>query len=88
MASALRVSEVRIRLAAGGKEGLLGWASCIVGGAVALHNIVIRQLSDGTLALGFPARFSHSGAKHYYFNPISDEARRALEDAILARLKS
>ena len=88
MACALKVTEVRIRLASGGKDGLVGWASCIVGGSVALHNLAVRQLADGGLALGFPTRFSRSGAKHYYFNPISDEARLALEDAILTRLKS
>ena len=88
MACAFKVTEVRIRLAAGGKDGLVGWASCILGGSVALHNIAIRQLPDGALTLGFPARFSRSGAKHYYFNPISNEAKQVLEDAILARFRS
>jgi len=86
MGNPLEISEVRIRLMDGSPSGLVAMASCVVGGALVLNNIAIRRSGDGRLRLSYPARFSRTGAKHYFFNPISRAAQAALDEAILARL--
>ena len=85
MPERMDVTDVRVRLLDQPERGIVGWVSCVVAG-IALHNIAVRRLPDGRIALGFPARFSRGGVKHYYFNPTDREARRAIEDAVFARL--
>jgi len=86
MPNALEVSEVKIRLARGHEDGLVGWASCVLQGSIVLNNMAICRGADGELELKFPARFSRSGSKHFYFSPVTREARRGLEEAVLAQL--
>ena len=81
------VTEVRIRLAET-SGNLVGWASCVVNGSLFLNNIRIVRREDGTIALSYPAVQSRSGAKHFVFNPINREAKQALDEAILSRLKT
>lgn len=83
----LKVSEVKIRLVDGNEDGLIGWASCVVNGSLYLNNIAIRQSSVGQVILTFPAKKSRSNSKYFYFNPISHEAARVLEEAIIDKLK-
>lgn len=83
----LRVSEVKIRLVDGRKDGLIGWASCVVNSSLYLNNIAIRQGRDGEVILTFPAKKSRSNSRYFYFNPISHEAARVLEEAIIDKLK-
>ena len=82
----LDVSEVKIRLVDGGSGGLVGWASCVVGGALYLNNIAIRRSREGRTILTFPAKRSKRDQKYFFFNPISREAKAAFEDAILGKL--
>lgn len=83
----LRVSEVKIRLVDDSGDGLIGWASCVVNGSLYLNNIAIRQSRSGSVILTFPAKKSRGDSKYFYFNPISHEAARTLEEAILDKLK-
>jgi len=95
----LEISEVKIRLvpacryargAGRGEDstgGLLGWASCVVNGALYLNNIAIRRGSDGRLVLHYPIKRSRSDKKYFFFNPITHEARRVLDEAILGKLE-
>ena len=80
------ITDVKVRLVEHGTDGLLAWASCIVAGAIKLDNIAIRRSRDGSLFLTYPAKRTASGDKYHYFNPISVEAARAVQDAVLARL--
>ena len=80
------VSEVRIRLCRGTGGAIVGWASCVVNGAVLLDSIEIRGGTDGDLFLACPSKRSRGGIEHPYFFPISREARAALEEAILGEL--
>ena len=81
------VSEVKIRLVDEGDDGLIGWASCVVNGALYLNNIAIRRGRGGELVLTFPSKRSRSEQKYFYFNPITREAKRAIDEAILGKLK-
>lgn len=82
------ITDVQVRLVEHGTDGLLAWASCIVARAIKLDNIAIRRSQDGSLFLTYPAKRTASGDKYHYHNPISVEAARAVQDAVLARLAS
>ena len=82
----LDISCIKIRIVDSGSDGLLAWASCVVSDAVKLDNIAIRRGRDGSLFLTYPAKRSPAGEKYHYFNPISAEASKAVENALLARL--
>ena len=86
MPALIEISDVLVRRPERPKKGVVAWASCVVSGAIRLDNLVVTRLGDGRLALGFPARFSRSGVKFPHIKPITAEARRALEDAILGEL--
>jgi len=86
--SDLEVSEVKIRLVSEDSTGgLLGWASCVVNGALYLNNIAIRRGNDGRLVLHYPTKRSRKDKKYFFFNPITHEARRVLDEAILGKLE-
>jgi len=87
MLQIIEVTEVRIRLAEGAGDDLVGWASCIVNGSLFLNNIKILRHEDGEIHLSYPAVKSRSGSKHFVFNPINRETKRALDEAILGKLK-
>lgn len=86
-AERLKVSEVKIRLVDRSEDGLIGWASCVVNGSLYLNNIAIRHSRDGRVILTFPAKKSRGESKYFIFNPISHEAARVLEEAIIDKLK-
>ena len=81
------VSEVKIRLVDEGTDGLVGWASCVVNGALYLNNIAIRRSRDGGFVLTYPCKRSRSDQKYFYFNPITRAAKHVLDEAILGRLE-
>lgn len=82
----VEVSEVKIRLVDEGDNGLVGWASCVVNGALYLNNIAIRRGRGGEFVLTYPSKRSRSDQKYFYFNPITREAKRAIDEAILGKL--
>lgn len=86
-AKPVEVSEVKIRLVDEGPDGLLGWASCVVNGAIYLNNIAIRRSRNGELILTYPCKRSQSDQKYFYFNPITREAHHVLDEAILGKLE-
>jgi DNA-binding cell septation regulator SpoVG len=83
----VEVSEVKIRLVDEGGDGLVGWASCVVNGALYLNNIAVRRGRDGEFLLTYPSKRSRSDQKYFYFNPITREAKRVIDEAILGKLK-
>lgn len=87
MPARIEISDVRLRFPNRFEKGKVGWASCVVNG-IRLDNIAVTRTEAGRLTLGFPARFSKSGDKHFYFEPADPETKRALEDAILRRLSA
>lgn len=85
--STIPISDIKVRLVDRGSDGLIAWASCVVAHAIRLDNIAIRRSQrDGALFLTYPTKRTDAGDKYPYFNPISSEASKAVEDAVLARL--
>lgn len=83
----VQITDIKVRLADGGTDGLIAWASCVVAHAIKLDNIAVRRSTrDGTLFLTYPTKRTEAGDKYPYFNPISSEASKAVEDAVLTRL--
>ena len=66
--------------------GLLGWLSFSLDGTLRLDGITLRKTMAGRLALSFPARTDASGQHHPIIRPVDDDARRRIEQAVLAAL--
>ncbi|HRR82457.1 MAG TPA: hypothetical protein P5532_12840 [Planctomycetota bacterium] len=81
---AIMVSEVDVCLSHDPERGPFGWASCVLNGAVLLTNIAVFKDEDGSFHTRFPAKKSHVGRQHYYYCPITREAKRIIDDAVLA----
>lgn len=84
--STVPITDIKVRLVDTGTDGLIAWASCVVAHAIRLDNIAIRRGRDGALFLTYPTKRTDAGDKYPYFNPISSEASKAVENAVLARL--
>jgi DNA-binding cell septation regulator SpoVG len=83
----LPITDVKLRVVDTGTDGLIAWASCVVAGAIKLDSIAIRRSErDGAIFLTYPTKRTDAGDKYPYFNPISTEASKAVEHALLARL--
>lgn len=67
------------------RNGVIAWASCVINGSVQLNNISIHRDDDGHLGTRFPFRQGRAGQKFFYCRPLHQEAKRILDDAILAR---
>ncbi len=67
------------------RGGLLGYLSVVYGDLV-LDAITLRRTAHGRLALSFPAKTDRSGRRHSYFRPIDDDARCAIERAVLGEI--
>lgn len=81
------ITDIKVRLVDTGTDGLIAWASCVVAHAIKLDNIAIRRSQrDGALFLTYPTKRTDAGDKYPYFNPVSSEASKAVENAVLARL--
>ncbi len=81
---AIVVSEVAVRLARDQEHGPYAWASCVVNGSILLTNTAIIRDSDGGFRTRFPVKKSLTGREHYYHCPITREAKKTIDDAVLA----
>ena len=82
------VSEVKLRLLDHEERGLVGFASCVLHGEYYLNNISVRRGEDGGLFLTYPAARSGGGVPYHHWNPITKGAAKALERAVLGRLRT
>lgn len=80
------ISDVKIRLVECGTDGLVAWTSFVVAQTLKVDNVAIRRGRDGSLFLTYPAKQSATGDRHYFLNPISTDASKTIENAVLARL--
>ena len=87
MSAEFVVSQVKIRLSRGRTGDLLGWASCVVNDVLFLNSIEIWGSPGGKQWLKFPASSSRSSVEYQYFCPINNQARAALDEAILAAFR-
>ncbi|MBC8191614.1 MAG: septation protein SpoVG family protein [FCB group bacterium] len=78
----MKITEIKIRLAAKDEPQLIGFASLVLDGNLYLNNIAIRRKPDGTIYLSFPRYRTGGGNEYPYFKPISkgsyDEIKQAL----------
>lgn len=70
------------------ERGLLGFIQCVVDGQLVLDGITLRRTLDNRLTLSFPEREDSVGRRHPIIRPVDDDARRAIEAAILGSLGS
>ena len=82
-----RVSEVKIRFANVPRDGLIGWASCVVNGGLYLNNIAIFRNADGTHRTEYPATKGTNDRLYFHFCPINRETRAVIDDAVLAHIR-
>jgi DNA-binding cell septation regulator SpoVG len=80
----MNVSEVNIAPVKP-TNGLVAFASCIVDGQLYLGSLGVHQRLDGTgYRITYPTK--KIGTRHLnYFHPISREAGRAIEEAVIAK---
>jgi len=78
----MTITDIRIRLFHGESKEHMGWASCIIDSTFFVNAIAIKK-KDGALYLVYPKQVSKRGTDHFYFNPITTEARIEIEQAIL-----
>ena len=68
------------------RSGLIGWIRCVVNGSLQLDGLSLRRTVDGRTVVCFPARRDGTGRRHFYVQPLGDDARRDLEFQILKAL--
>lgn len=68
------------------KQGLAGWAGLTLNGRFRLESIAIRRTLDGRVALSFPARTDRAGQQRFYFRPLDNRTRRAIEEQVFCAL--
>lgn len=78
----MTITDIRIRPFTGESKEHMGWASCIIDNKFFVNAICIKK-KDGVLYLVYPTQVSKKGTDHFYFNPITTEARIEIEQAIL-----
>ena len=84
----MRATDVRFKAAESHqiRDGLLGWASFVLGETVRLDGVAVRRTRDGRLVLSFPSRRDRRGREHYLVAPIDNAARLDIERQVLAAL--
>jgi DNA-binding cell septation regulator SpoVG len=83
----LIVSEVKIRFADTPRNGLIGWASCVLNEGLFLNNIAIFENDDGSFRTRFPTKRGTGDQRYYYFRPINRETKALMDEALLAFLQ-
>ena len=68
------------------KRGLLGYVTCTFADLLLLDGLTLRVTEGGRHVLSFPCRTDGRGARHPYFRPQDDRARRIIEDVVFAAL--
>jgi DNA-binding cell septation regulator SpoVG len=87
MTGKLEVSQVSLRIVEDGTDGLVAWASCILGDAIKLDSIAVRRSHNGSLYLSYPGKRTAGGSTFHYHHPISREAADLVERAIMSRIR-
>ena len=83
----LSITEVKLRILETVDNGLIAWASCVLNDAIYFNNIAVRLSLEGKIILTYPTTISKNESKYFYFNPISRDASKAFEEAIIGKLK-
>ncbi len=68
------------------ERGLLGFVAFVLNGSFLLDGLALRRTREGRLTLSWPARRDQAGRDHYVVRPLDDDARVAVEHAVLKAL--
>ncbi len=86
--SALSISNIRLvrvrREEANGS--LVGWISLLLGDELRVDGVALHNNGAGHYTLRFPERTDRQGRRHPLFFPVTDAARRAIEQAVFSAL--
>jgi DNA-binding cell septation regulator SpoVG len=63
-----------------------GWCTFVLDDQFKVEGIAVRKTTLGRLALSFPFRQDSFGRRWRYLHPITDQARRSVENQVLALL--
>jgi DNA-binding cell septation regulator SpoVG len=81
--SAVRVTPADPSLRAG---GLIAWVSCTLDHRFKIEGLTLRRTAEGDLTVSFAHRADAWGRRWYYFRPLNEETRRAVEQQVLAQV--
>lgn len=84
----LKISEIQI-VPLKAKDGLVGFASCVLDGSIFLGNIAIHSClkNPGDFRLVYPSKKLSSEKKINIFHPIHKEAGGLLSKSIIGKFK-
>jgi len=82
-----RISEIRIRPVADGRDGLIAFVSCRYHD-VLLNDVAVRRDENGRLHLTWPRKLGATGRPHPLHHPLTKEAAAAFDEAILGTLNN
>jgi len=84
----LRLSEIVFTSAEAHdrESGLLGWVAATLNEGLRLDGLTVRRTMAGRLTLSFPSKRDGSGNQRFYLRPLDDDARRTIEQQVLASL--
>lgn len=68
-------------------DGLLGWVRVSLDDNLEVDGLVLRRNSVGELTLSFPSRVDGAGYRRYFVRPLSDAARVAIHEQVIAQLR-
>lgn len=81
-----RVLAFRRATAADRRTGFLGTVKCVFAGGLVLDHVSVRRTAGGRVTLSFPMSRTRSGRARHVARPFDDDARIAIEAAILAQI--
>lgn len=79
----MQVRDIRISLV-NGRNGLVGFVSCLVNESIRIDSIAIHQLANKT---GYRIVYPRDKRNRLYYFPINQKLRKQLEDAIFNELR-
>ncbi len=82
----MKISEIQI-VPVKPQDGLIGFASCVLDNCYFIGSIAIYTRLDGGHRLVYPSKKLGERNMHFH-HPINHEANKAIEDAVLERVRS
>lgn len=82
----MQISEIKIRPVKPDAKGLIAFASCIVDEWLYLGSIGVVTTLSGDYRILYPTK-KVAGKDFHHFHPITKDASRAVENAIVEKTK-
>lgn len=69
------------------EKGLIGFASCLFDGKLALNSIAVYTRPDGSIRLLFPTKYLPNSKEIPIFYPVDRETYEAIKEAIVSKIE-